>query len=120
MYAAQDGRRVIPPPLEPYSSRADEYSDEEEEYLNGEDGDEEESTARRDDAYLPRMERDRRRAERARDRRRGRRERAMVSVSSLGRRMEWEVHFVCTTPTLWTPGARPRVYGDPVVTPRRS
>jgi len=124
VYAAQNGHRVIPPPLELYSprrgsSRPDAWSDEEDVFSDlDEDGVEEEEEVRRGDAYLPRMERERRRGERERERRRERRVREMVS----GRvtRGDWEVHFVAAVPTLWTPGARPRTYGEPVVSLRQS
>ena len=123
VYATQDGRRVVPPPLEPFSSRQgssrpDVWSDEEEEYEE-EAQEEEEEEARRNDMYLPRLERDRRRGERARERRRERRLRDMESVSRGGRGRAWEVCFECMTPTLWTPGARPRAYGEPALRLRR-
>ena len=136
VYAAQDGRRVIPPPLDPGStrrglSRADEWSESSDsETLRG-DSDEEERQARRDDMYLPRREREVRRSERSRMRRRDKRrmldEEGRQGSSWAGggrgragrRDGDWEVHFVCATPTLWTPGARPRTYGEPAVRLRR-
>lgn len=137
VYAASDGKRVIPPPLDPGSSRrgfsaANEWSDSESDTLDGESTYEDESKARRDDMYLPRRERELRRDERARMRRRERRRRreemerggmnSRAGWSGVGgnlSRGEWEVHFVCSTPTVWTPGARPRTYGEPVNRVRR-
>ena len=123
VYAAQDGRRVIPTTLEPDShsnsrsnrhghSRADEWSDEDSEWS------ESDTEARREDAYLPRREREVRSEERARERRRERRRRDLDSVQ-MAVRGEWEVHFVMAEPTLWTPGARPRTYGEPTLRLRR-
>lgn len=137
VYAAAEGRRVIPPPMDPGSSRrgfsaADEWSDSETETLDGESTYEDEQVARRADMYLPRREKVIRRNERARMRRRERRRRreemeragaqSRAGWSGVGANLtkgEWEVHFVCSTPTLWTPGARPRTYGEPVVRHRR-
>ncbi|KAK1926418.1 hypothetical protein DB88DRAFT_164213 [Papiliotrema laurentii] len=137
VYAAADGKRIIPPPLDPGSSRrgysaANEWSDSESDTLDGDSTYEDESRARRDDMYLPRRERQIRRDERARMRRRERRRRreemereggnSRAGWSGAGGYQsggEWEVHFVCATPTVWTPGARPRTYGEPVVRVRR-
>jgi len=79
-----------------------------------------EEVARRDDMYLPMREREMRRSERARERRRGRRRRSLESVRLVGRRGDWGVHFVCAEPTIWTAGARPRTYGEPVVSSEAS
>ncbi|ORX34395.1 hypothetical protein BD324DRAFT_583336 [Kockovaella imperatae] len=131
VYAAQDGKRVIPLPIDPSStkrgySRPDEWSDED--GLSDEEDEsdwaEEESRARRDDAYLPRREREVRRDERMRARRRDRRRRRDMEVESRrsSRRKDsgtWEVHFIAATPTIWVAGARPRTYGEPVVRLRR-
>jgi len=137
IYAASGGKRIIPPPLDPGSSRrgfsaADEWSDSDSDTLAGDSSYEDESSARRNDMYLPRRERQIRRDERARLRRRERRgrrdemERSGASdragwsgVEGRQARGEWEVHFVCAQPTLWQPGARPRTYGEPVVRRRR-
>ena len=138
VYAAQDGKRVIPPPLDPASnsrgySRPDEFSDEESELDNfqmGDDDDDwlfEETQARRDDAYLSRRERELRKDERARIRRREKKKNRDLHVERAGRgitgrkvtRGDWEVHFVAQTPTVWVPGARPRTYGEPINRLRR-
>ena len=131
VYAAQDGKRVVPSPIDPSStkrgySRPDAYSDDDG-LSDTDESDtwlEEESQARRDDVYLPRREREVRRDERARARRRERRRRRDMEVEQRGmsRRRnsgEWEVHFIAATPTVWIPGARPRTYGEPVVRLRR-
>lgn len=81
VYAAQDGKRVIPPPIEPLGksrrgySRADEYSDTAESASEDDDSDwwEDEEERRREDMYLPRRERGVRSSERMRERRRERR-----------------------------------------------
>jgi hypothetical protein len=126
VYAAQDGQRVVPPPLEPPGryrrgySRADQWSDDAESATSDDDSwwsEEEES--RRNEMYLPRREGEIRSRERARLRRREKRRR---EYEGLGRRKgekEWEVHFVAATPTLWQRGARPRTYGEPVIRSRR-
>lgn len=137
VYAASEGRRIIPPPLDPSSSRrgfsaANEWSDTETSTLDGESTYEDEARARRDDMYLPRREQQLRRDERARMKRRDRRRRreemersgamsrtGWSGVGGNATRGEWEVHFVCATPTVWTPGARPRVYGEPKVRLKR-
>ena len=126
IYAALDGRRVIPPPLEldasrHGSSRPDEWSDEGSEWSEEDEEEEEEDElmSRRQDMYLPRRERDMRRDERARERRRNRRRRDFENERTVGIRGDWEVHFVCATPTIWTPGARPRTYGEPVLRSRQ-
>ena len=137
MYAASDGKRILPPPLDPGSSRrgfsaADEWSDSDSDTLAGDSMYEDESSARRNDMYLHRREREIRRDERARLRRRERRRRRdeMERSGASGRagwsgvaanqtRGEWEVHFVCAAPTVWQPGARPRTYGEPVVRHKR-
>lgn len=137
VYAAKDGRRVIPAPLDPVASRrgfsrADEWSDDDD--ANGgsyssdtlddeeeEDYIEEEASARRNDMYLPRRERALRRKERDRQRRREiRRKRERRSNKKNGDvHGDWEIHFICTTPTIWSPGARPRTYGEPAMRLRR-
>jgi hypothetical protein len=124
VYAAQDGRRVVPPPIEPAGrsrrgySRADEYSDDAESATSDDDWWSEEEEARREEMYLPRREREIRSRERSRIRRRERRRR---NYETLGKRSggEWEVHFVCASPTIWQKGARPRTYGEPVIRARR-
>ncbi|WVQ84010.1 hypothetical protein IAT38_006155 [Cryptococcus sp. DSM 104549] len=127
VYAAQDGRKVIPPPIEPPPNKrgfsyASEWSDEEssdDDFGYGSE-DEEERVARKDDMYLPRREREIRRNERARIRRRERRRQMReAEVQGGEKRGGWEVHFVPATPTIWVPGARPRTYGEPVVRLRR-
>lgn len=81
---------------------------------------EEELEARRQDMYLPKRERNVRKSERERERRRtrSRKREAVKRLRKMGEG-EWEVHFVSATPTIWTPGARPRTYGEPVVRIRR-
>ena len=141
VYAAADGKRIIPLPLDPGSSRrglsaADEWSDSDSDTLMDDESEweEEERQARRHDMYLPRREREVRKSERARQRRREVRKRRERDVregnmsrsgwSGVGdvraaKRGEWEVHFVAATPTIWTPGARPRTYGEPTARLRR-
>ena len=137
VYAAADGKRIVPPPIDPGSTRrglsaADEWSDDDSDTLDGESAYEDERSARRHDMYLPRREREIRRDERARLRRREQRRRREVMEregvnsragwSGVGANLtkgDWEVHFVCVQPTIWTPGARPRTYGEPVVRHRR-
>lgn len=125
VYAAQDGRRVVPPPVEPLGRSArgtlrhDEWSSDGEGYTEDE-YDEDETGARREEIYLPRRERELRRGERQRSRRRERRSREQEGLRrGRGGEAEWEVHFVYARPTLWTPGARPRTYGEPKVRLRR-
>ncbi|WVR04437.1 hypothetical protein IAU60_001440 [Kwoniella sp. DSM 27419] len=126
VYAAQDGHRVLPTPIEPLPtgrglSHASEWSD-----AGSDDwdeygiSDEEEMHARRHDMYLPRRERDIRKSERDRVRRRERRRRIREAEVRRGeRRGDWEIHFVCATPTVWQPGARPRTYGEPALKLKR-
>lgn len=127
VYAARRGKRVVPPPVEPPSrflrgySRADEYSDD---ALSEDSGDEswwsEENEHRAEDAYLPRREREIRSRERVRAYRQKRRERKYDRIGAgKPKDGDWEVHFVCMTPTLWQPNARPRTYGEPWVLSRR-
>lgn len=122
VYAAQNGRRVIPPPMDHNRrgySRADEYSSDD--YSGSEDSSwsEEEEEARRQDMYLPRRERALRSQERERERRRDRRRRALKKRIRGTMDGDWEIHFVSSTPTVWQPGARPRTYGEPAVRARR-
>lgn len=122
IYAAQDGRRVIPPPIEPANLRhqysaASDYSTDTDSDADPDDFSDEFSAKRRD-MYLPRQEREWRKKERARDRRRSKRARRKGEVMR-DREGDWEVHFVCMTPTLWQPGARPRTYGEPVMRLKR-
>ncbi|WVQ97827.1 hypothetical protein IAU59_004942 [Kwoniella sp. CBS 9459] len=146
VYAAQDGRKVLPPPVEPLPtkrgfSHAEEWSDagsvedEADEYRyahsswrneagfgfgDDSDAEEQERQARRMDMYLPRRERDFRKSERDRTRRRERRRRLRdAEIKKSERRGDWEIHFVCATPTVWQQGARPRTYGEPVVRLKR-
>lgn len=157
VYAAQDGKRVIPPPIEPHGrsrrgySRADEFSDTAESASESDDSEwwSEEEQRRREDMWLPRRERNIRSKERMRERRmqkrlrefeanknkykrRGRgkgngHERGMGGSNASiaggggrgGRAPNWEIHFLPTQPTLWQPGMRPRMYGEPVVRVKR-
>lgn len=144
VYAAQDGKRVVPPPIEPTGrnrrgySRADEFSDTAESASEDDDSEwwEDEEERRREDMYLPRRERGVRSAERMRERRMERRMREFEANKRKkrggggggrscaggkgGKKGEgWEVHFVPSVPTLWQPGMRPRTYGEPVVRVRR-
>jgi hypothetical protein len=137
VYAAQDGKRAIPPPIESHNralrgySRADEFSDDalSESGSDEEDWYEDEQAMRRNDMYLPRMERHHRSRERMRERRmqkrlkkhekmrlgRGKGTGSGGAKGSLGwKGGEWEVHFVPMQKTLWAPGMRPRTYGEPV------
>ncbi len=122
VYAAQDGLPIIPPPLDHHRrgfSRADVYSSDDLSETDGaSESDEsrwskEEREARRRDVYLPRRERALRSQERERERRRERRKHAQRRRTGK-RGVEWEVHFVSCTPTIWQPGARPRTYGEPM------
>nr|XP_031861902.1 uncharacterized protein CI109_002731 [Kwoniella shandongensis]KAA5528974.1 hypothetical protein CI109_002731 [Kwoniella shandongensis] len=157
VYAAQDGKKVIPPPVEPMTtkrgfSHAEEWSDDESDYDDDDDSlyrshtrrrgrgggggrgsrpshgsiwsgytsEEEERQARHSDLHLPRLEREYRASERDRIRRREKRRRYREAEVRRGERAgDWEIHFVCATPTIWTPGARPRTYGEPVIRLRR-
>ncbi|WVN84872.1 uncharacterized protein L203_100008 [Cryptococcus depauperatus CBS 7841] len=128
VYAAHEGKKVIPPPVEPLAykrgfSYASEWSDTEsssDDFGFGSE-DDEERVARKADIYLPKREREIRRNERRRTRRRERRKGLRDSELRNGeRRGNWEIHFVPATPTIWQPGARPRTYGEPVVRLRRS
>lgn len=122
LYAVQDGRKAIPPPIEPPSLRhqyaaASDYSTDSESEADPDDLFEEHENKRKD-IYLPRLERDLRKRERARERRRSKRARRKGEVMR-ERDGEWEVHFVCMNPTIWQPGARPRTYGEPVMRLKR-
>ena len=133
LYAAQDGKRAIPPPIESHNralrgySRADEFSDDalSEDGSDEEEWWEDEEEVRRNDMYLPRMERHHRSRERMRERRMQRRLKKHEKMrlgknGSMGwKGGEWEVHFVPMSRTLWAPGMRPRTYGEPVVKLKR-
>lgn len=122
IYAAKQGRRVPPPPLDRRMrhgvavSRASEYSSSSEDDHSSDD-----TVRRRDDMYLPRRERDLRRRQRERERRR---ERRLLDrdrqEEDWGRRRsrdaegEWEVHFSYREPTVWQPGAKARAYGEKI------
>ncbi|WWD00322.1 hypothetical protein V866_007233 [Kwoniella sp. B9012] len=132
IYAASEesNERILPPPIEPPPlkrgySHADEWSDEEyssnDEY-NFDDlsEDEEERYQRKKDMYLPRIERQWRKDERLIKRRREKRRRLREGELRLSRVVgNWEIHFICSTPTIWQQGARPRGYGEPVIRLRR-
>ncbi|EIW68753.1 hypothetical protein TREMEDRAFT_63211 [Tremella mesenterica DSM 1558] len=123
VYAAQNGQRVIPPPIEPLSSRgisrASDYSSATSDEEESESGWGEENEAKRRDMYLPRRERELRSRERARARRRERRRTMREEERRSYGEGDWEVHFVHMTPTIWQAGARPRTYGEPVLRRRR-
>ncbi|WWC59202.1 uncharacterized protein I303_101752 [Kwoniella dejecticola CBS 10117] len=78
---------------------------------------EEEREAQKRNMYLPRIERQYRKSEREiikrREKRRNRREGELKLMNK--RIGNWEIHFVCSTPTIWQKGARPRGYGEPVI-----
>jgi hypothetical protein len=123
IYAAQDGRKAIPPPIEPPSLRhqyaaASDYSSDTDSSEADPDEWVEEYERKRRDMYLPRLERELRQRERARERRRGKRSRRKGEVMR-EREGDWEVHFTCMTPTIWQPGARPRTYGEPMMRLKR-
>nr|XP_019047448.1 hypothetical protein I302_04061 [Kwoniella bestiolae CBS 10118]OCF26378.1 hypothetical protein I302_04061 [Kwoniella bestiolae CBS 10118] len=132
IYAASEEKneRILPPPIEPPPlkrgySHADEWSDEEyssnNEYAFDDlSEDEEEGHQRKRDMYLPRIERqwrkDERKVKRRREKRRRMREGELRGSRIVG---DWEIHFICSTPTIWQQGARPRGYGEPVIRLRR-
>ncbi|KIR29707.1 hypothetical protein I309_01192 [Cryptococcus deuterogattii LA55] len=128
VYAAQNGKKIIPPPIEPPHSKrgyshASEWSDNEsasdDDFGYGSE-DDEEREARKSDMYLPKREREIRRSERIRMRKWERRRRMRESELKNGEyRGAWEIHFVPATPTIWQRGARPRTYGEPVVRLKR-
>lgn len=128
VYAAQNGKKIIPPPIEPPHSKrgyshASEWSDNEsasdDDFGYGSE-DDEEREARKSDMYLPKREREIRRSERIRMRKWERRRRMRESELKNGEyRAAWEIHFVPATPTIWQRGARPRTYGEPVVRLKR-
>jgi hypothetical protein len=128
VYAAQDGRRVIPPPIETHNralrgySRPDEFSDDALSESDSDDSEwwDDEQEMRRHDMYLPRMERHHRSRQRMRERRMQRRLRGHEEMrkgkGSFGwNGGDWDIHFVPCQRTLWEPGMRPRVYGEPSV-----
>ncbi|ORY26862.1 hypothetical protein BCR39DRAFT_497755 [Naematelia encephala] len=128
IYAASGGSRVIPRPVEPPLAskrghdRADEWSDASSTLDDDDDEIRQEMEDRRADAHYPRVERIWRQNERERERRRARKRRGnerLLGGARPGADGDWEVCFVHSTPTLWTPGARPRTYGEPVVRLRR-
>ncbi|ODO03117.1 hypothetical protein I350_05962 [Cryptococcus amylolentus CBS 6273] len=127
VYAAKNGTKVVPPPIDPPGQRGytlpSEWSDDD---LSSEDDFgygsefEEETEARKADMHLPKREREVRKNERLRIRRRERRRTFRLSeVKGTEVRGGWEVHFIPATPTLWQPGMRPQVYGEPKARLRR-
>jgi hypothetical protein len=129
VYAAKEGRRVPPPPLDRRmrhgvaQSRASDFSSSDDDDYSSDN-----TYKRRDDMYLPRRERDLRRRQREKERRRERRmrdrdreEEEWSRRRSSDAEGDWEVHFSYREPTVWQQDAKARAYGEkiPFERPRR-
>ncbi|WWC67693.1 uncharacterized protein I206_101605 [Kwoniella pini CBS 10737] len=132
LVSSLNNKRILQNSIEPITQingyrNAEEFSDEESDFEQynefnnlSNDSEEEEKEKEMEELYLPRIERKFRKEERNLIKRRLKKKQNLNNILNNNKNNQtkignWEIHFICTTPTIWQKGARPRGYGEPVI-----